>query len=59
MRGRGEAMPMTPCDACELTVPSRDGVDLKARWWAVPRPRGIVVVAHGLGEHRRRLCAPR
>ena len=24
---------------------------LKARWWAVPRPRGMVVVAHGLGEH--------
>jgi alpha-beta hydrolase superfamily lysophospholipase len=41
----------TPCDASELTVPSRDGVELKARWWAVPRPRGIVVVAHGLGEH--------
>ena len=44
-------MPTTPCDASELTVPSRDGVDLKARWWAVPRPRGMVVVAHGLGEH--------
>jgi len=41
----------TPCDASELTVPSRDGVDLKARWWAVSRPRGMVVVAHGLGEH--------
>src|SRR5271166_5677864 len=44
-------MPTTPCDASELTVPSRDGVTLKARWWAVPRTRGIVVVAHGLGEH--------
>ncbi len=44
-------MPTTPCDASELTVPSRGGVVLKARWWAVPRPRGIVVVAHGLGEH--------
>jgi len=44
-------MPTTPCDASELTVPSRDGVALKARWWAVPRPRGMVVVAHGLGEH--------
>jgi alpha-beta hydrolase superfamily lysophospholipase len=41
----------TPCDASELTVPSRDGVDLKARWWAVSRPRGMVVVAHGIGEH--------
>src|SRR5271165_98556 len=56
-------MPMTPYDASEFTVPSRggsrgpfplahgSGVDLKARWWAVPRPRGMVVVAHGLGEH--------
>ena len=56
-------MPTTPYDASEFTVPSRggsrgpfplahgDGVDLKARWWAVPRPRGMVVVAHGLGEH--------
>jgi alpha-beta hydrolase superfamily lysophospholipase len=41
----------TPRDASELTVPTRDGVDLKVRWWAVPRPRGLVVVAHGLGEH--------
>src|SRR5271165_5726020 len=39
------------CDAREFTVPSRDGVNLKARWWAVPRPRGMVVVVHGLGEH--------
>ena len=34
-----------------LTIPSRDGVDLKARCWSVPSPRGILVVAHGLGEH--------
>ena len=26
--------------------------DLKVRcWWTVPRPRGMVVVAHGLGDH--------
>ncbi|MBV8487204.1 MAG: alpha/beta hydrolase, partial [Planctomycetaceae bacterium] len=35
----------------DLTIPSRDGVKLKARCWSVPEPRGILVVAHGLGEH--------
>lgn len=37
--------------ARDLTVASRDGVPLRARWWAVPRPRGTLLVAHGLGEH--------
>jgi alpha-beta hydrolase superfamily lysophospholipase len=46
-----EAMSSPSCEATELTVPSRDKVDLKARWWSVPDPRGVVVVAHGLGEH--------
>jgi len=41
----------SPKDPSDLTIPSRDGVDLKARCWSVPSPRGILVVAHGLGEH--------
>lgn len=35
----------------ETIVSTRDGLALKARWWAVDHPRGMVVVAHGLGEH--------
>jgi alpha-beta hydrolase superfamily lysophospholipase len=35
----------------DVIVPTRDGLDLRARWWAVEQPRGMVVVAHGLGEH--------
>jgi alpha-beta hydrolase superfamily lysophospholipase len=37
--------------ADDLTIPSRDGLPLKAWLWTVPRPRGVVVIAHGLGEH--------
>ncbi|MGC8644217.1 MAG: lysophospholipase [Isosphaeraceae bacterium] len=33
------------------TVPSRDGLPLKVRCWFTPRARGMVVVAHGLGDH--------
>ncbi len=33
------------------TVPSRDGLRLKLRCWLTARARGMVVVAHGLGEH--------
>jgi alpha-beta hydrolase superfamily lysophospholipase len=35
----------------DVIVPTRDGLHLKARWWTVRQPRGVVVVAHGLGEH--------
>jgi alpha-beta hydrolase superfamily lysophospholipase len=35
----------------DLTIASRDGLPLKAWLWTVPRPRGVVVIAHGLGEH--------
>ena len=46
-----KGMLISPTDPTDLTIPSRDGVDLKARCWSVPSPRGILVVAHGLGEH--------
>jgi alpha-beta hydrolase superfamily lysophospholipase len=37
--------------ALDLTIAGRDGLPLKAWFWTVSRPRGVVVVAHGLGEH--------
>ncbi len=44
---------MTSPDATESDVALRadDGTRLHARHWGVPSPRGVVVVAHGLGEH--------
>ncbi|WP_246196402.1 alpha/beta hydrolase [Aquisphaera giovannonii] len=33
------------------TLISRDGMRLLVRSWPVAAPRGVVVVAHGLGEH--------
>jgi alpha-beta hydrolase superfamily lysophospholipase len=47
----GEEMLARMQEPCEYTVPSRDGLRLKVRWWPTQRPRGIVIVAHGLGEH--------
>ncbi len=44
-------MATLPSNASDTTLPSHDGLVLKAHWWSVPRPRGVVVVAHGLGEH--------
>lgn len=44
-------MPTTQMDVREISVPATDGLSLKARWWSRPRPRGVLVVAHGFGEH--------
>ncbi len=35
----------------DVVVSTRDRLRIQARWWQVERPRGTVVVAHGLGEH--------
>jgi len=35
----------------DVEVSTRDRLRIQARWWRVERPRGTVVVAHGLGEH--------
>jgi alpha-beta hydrolase superfamily lysophospholipase len=35
----------------DLIVPSVDGLPLAARLWTVDRPRAVLVVSHGLGEH--------
>ena len=34
-----------------VSIPGKQGFALHGRHWAVPDPRGIVVVAHGFGEH--------
>src|SRR4051794_7734756 len=36
---------------CEVVVPAADGLALRGWFWTRPRPRGVVVVAHGFGEH--------
>jgi len=41
----------TPASERDLEIPSFDGLALSGRIWHVDRPRGVVVVAHGLGEH--------
>jgi alpha-beta hydrolase superfamily lysophospholipase len=35
----------------EIEVRSADGTMLRGRWWRRPGPRGVVIVAHGFGEH--------
>ncbi|GAC1464189.1 MAG: alpha/beta hydrolase [Isosphaeraceae bacterium] len=37
--------------ARDVFIPVSDGLSLHARHWSLPEPRGIVVVAHGFGEH--------
>jgi alpha-beta hydrolase superfamily lysophospholipase len=35
----------------DLTVSVSGKRRLKARWWRRPRPRGVLIIAHGFGEH--------
>ena len=35
----------------DLTLRSADGTPLRARHWPRPEPKGLIVIAHGLGEH--------
>ncbi len=35
----------------DVAIPSLDGLQLHARHWQVASPRGVVVLAHGFGEH--------
>src|SRR5215475_5763459 len=37
------------CD--DLTIPSFDGLPLRAWSWRRATPRGVIVIAHGFGEH--------
>jgi alpha-beta hydrolase superfamily lysophospholipase len=35
----------------KIEVRSADGTMLRGWWWCRPGPRGVVIVAHGFGEH--------
>src|SRR4051812_3704051 len=37
--------------ARDVAITSPDGLRLHARHWPVSSPRGVVVLAHGFGEH--------
>jgi len=40
-----------PTIASDLALTAADGAPLVARHWTGPDPRGVLVVAHGFGEH--------
>jgi alpha-beta hydrolase superfamily lysophospholipase len=44
-------MTMIATEARDLAITSADGLKLHARYWPLPDPRGMVVLAHGFGEH--------
>jgi len=46
-------MTMTTDPPLDLTFPAADGLPLRGRYWArgAGEPRGLLVVAHGFGEH--------
>jgi alpha-beta hydrolase superfamily lysophospholipase len=35
----------------DLSIATRDGLTLKGWHWTGPSPRGVIVIAHGFGEH--------
>jgi alpha-beta hydrolase superfamily lysophospholipase len=43
--------PGTISTTSDETIASADGLPLKAWCWSRPSPRGVLVIAHGLGEH--------
>src|SRR5690349_18953151 len=36
---------------CDVSIPSEDGTTLRGWHWRRPDPRGVLVIAHGFGEH--------
>ena len=41
----------SPSPPSDVSIPTPDGLVLLGRHWARPNPRGVVIVAHGFGEH--------
>jgi alpha-beta hydrolase superfamily lysophospholipase len=44
-------MIITETQARDVSIRTADGLTLAGRHWARPSPRGVVVLAHGFGEH--------
>jgi alpha-beta hydrolase superfamily lysophospholipase len=47
----GERMAAAQGRVAEIEVRAADGIRLRGRWWRRPAPRGVVIIAHGFGEH--------
>jgi len=41
----------TQSQGSDVAIPAEDGLVLRGRYWRRPDPRGVIVVAHGFGEH--------
>ncbi len=51
MKIAGESTRAARLPARQLEIRAFDGTRLKARWWRRPEPRGLIIIAHGFGEH--------
>ncbi len=51
MKTVGESTMTAQRPARQLEIRALDGTKLKARWWRRAEPRGLVIIAHGFGEH--------
>ncbi|HZW29714.1 MAG TPA: alpha/beta hydrolase, partial [Isosphaeraceae bacterium] len=45
------AMATSPSPVREIEVRAADGLRLRGRWWPRAEPSGVLVIAHGFGEH--------
>ncbi len=44
-------MATSPSPVREIEVRAADGLRLRGRWWPRAEPSGVLVIAHGFGEH--------
>jgi alpha-beta hydrolase superfamily lysophospholipase len=51
MKIAGEASRAAGLRVREIEIRALDGITLKARWWRHVSPRGLLIAAHGFGEH--------
>jgi len=51
MKIAGESATAERLPARQVEIRAFDGTKLQARWWRRPRPRGLVIIVHGFGEH--------
>lgn len=50
-QSEGMATGQTQTQSRDIDVRSADGLMLKGRWWRRHAPRGVLIIAHGYGEH--------